>query len=238
MLERERSILLVQQEALRDQYEKLQENMKNGERYRQEIAEIIWESGLFDEEEPGVGTSGGKSREGSGTEEVRLPAEGDAAGEVTEADGLLRGAGSCPNVMVQAVVTHKIAECGRKNIALKLDLKDMELLAADDLDLVGLFYNLFDNAIEACMRLDDSPERFIEMASGRTKDVWKLHVQNSCPRESGEENFLSTWKSDKEDHGIGHVIMQSLVRENRGKIHMEQREGRFVTDITLPVKKE
>lgn len=228
-LAREKSILLMQQEALWDQQKQLRETIQLSARYREEIAEMMRDSGVFSADTD-------LSDSTSETAVTENDAEEDPAHEddVYDADAVP----DCGNIMIQSVLQHKAWECRREKIALFMDVKELDSVRADDVELVGILFNLFDNAVEACMRIPDPGDRWIRMESKTEKRTWHLRMENACPAEDANERARFTWKPDPENHGIGHTILRDLVRENRGRITTERSGGTYRVDIEMPMKKE
>ena len=93
----------------------------------------------------------------------------ESMGEITkrlnkEYDKLLQSNIS-RNVMIDAVLHNKITECAKNKIKLQLNMAHFVSGRVDDVDWLSIFYNLFDNAIESCMRMENSQERFINVKS-------------------------------------------------------------------------
>ena len=47
----------------------------------------------------------------------------------------------------------------------------------DDVDWLSIFYNLFDNAIESCMRIPNPEERFMNVKSQYRAGLSGSHIQ-------------------------------------------------------------
>ena len=240
-LEKERMLLLLQQDLLREQSAQLQETEALCRSYRKEIRQMMKESGLFSEEE---------MKDFADDQELMLPTAVDAGmtdnavttgvsvperetGEAAAADEHF-----CGNVMIQAILQHKEIECRRRKIPFTFDIVNVDKIDAEDIDLVGIFYNLLDNAIEASSRIGEPSERIITVRSGMEKKYWTLTAENKCLPLPGNTKLGTTWKEDPENHGIGLSILYDLVRKNRGRIQFGQEKDVFRAEIRMPMKKE
>ncbi len=137
------------------------------------------------------------------------------------------------NVMVDAILNSKISLAGKKNIKTdvtaavpKTDITDVELCV-----IIG---NLLDNAMEACMKIENEADRFIRVYIGLFKEQFYISVTNSMagtPKRHGK-----TYKTTKgEDHGFGLMRIDGIVKKYGGYLKREHEEGVFGTEIMLPV---
>ena len=100
-------------------------------------------------------------------------------------------------------------------------------------EMIALFSNLFDNAIEACMLLPEE-ERWIRFTVKPDKKKWIFCLENSSGEKSLRKPGEKTSKKNKEDHGIGKDIIVEIVNRNRGWIEFTQEEGAYRVDMMLP----
>lgn len=105
----------------------------------------------------------------------------------------------------------------------------------DELDLCVLFGNLLDNAMEACERLPEHKERFIEVQAQMVKKCFLLEVKNSTDLSQAME-IGATRKENPKAHGIGLVNVNDVVQKYDGVMNTEVEENVFVISILLPLK--
>lgn len=108
--------------------------------------------------------------------------------------------------------------------------------SATDMDIVCIFTNAVDNAIEACSR-QTGGERFIEITSKGTKEWALIEIVNSFDGKlitSGGE--LKTRKENKISHGFGLHIIKRTVEGLGGLLYMEPELDKqcFKIKIFLP----
>ncbi len=110
------------------------------------------------------------------------------------------------------------------------DLSDIS-----DGDLVSIFGNIIDNAVEAVKGLT---EKRIELLFNRHEDnriiVCKNTIENSVLQNNSE---LKTTKKDYASHGLGHIIVEETVHKLGGMIEYSEDSDMFVVQIILPIKK-
>lgn len=147
------------------------------------------------------------------------------------------------NVMIDAVLHNKITECAKNKIKLQLNMAHFASGRVDDVDWLSIFYNLFDNAIESCMRIPDSAERFINVKSQYRAGYQVLIFSNSRyeeakPVEVKLDGGFRTTKKDKFRHGLGLDIVQGIVKKYEGSMECKEEEKVFRTLVSLRVGSE
>ena len=137
----------------------------------------------------------------------------------------------CQNPIINSVLTLKMNTVKASGIETDIVLNDCEALPFDNYDICSLFANLFDNAIEACQKLEDGKKRLITIRSGIKNDFFVLKITNSC-------NFISEVKNGKmpksdknsDEHGFGTKILESITKKYKGIFTMNYNDG-FMTTI-------
>lgn len=109
-----------------------------------------------------------------------------------------------------------------------------DLSNISDSDLVSIFGNIIDNAIEAVDGLD---EKRIELLFNRHEDNMIVVCKNTIGESVLEKNReLKTTKSDNAAHGLGHIIVEETVKKLGGMIEYSEEGDMFVVQIILPLK--
>ena len=102
--------------------------------------------------------------------------------------------------VISAVINSKLSECRRNNILIETSISDC-VDGFSDIDISILLSNLFDNAIEACMKLHEgrclSFHMFLHMG------YLRIVMKNSVDSNDGGNMQLLTTKSDRKNHGFG-----------------------------------
>ena len=139
------------------------------------------------------------------------------------------------NVMVDAILNSKISLAKSKDInvnAKAIVPKELKIL---EIDLCVIIGNLLDNAIEACMKLDNPSDRFIRVYVDIFKEQLYISVQNS---NGGKiKKIVKTYHTTKESnsHGFGLIRVDNIVNKYNGYINRQNEEGVFATEVMLPL---
>lgn len=139
------------------------------------------------------------------------------------------------NVMVDAILNSKISLAKSKDInvnAKAIVPKELKIL---EIDLCVIIGNLLDNAIEACMKLDNPSDRFIRVYVDIFKEQLYISVQNS---NGGKiKKIGKTYYTTKESnsHGFGLIRVDNIVNKYNGYINRQNEEGVFATEVMLPL---
>lgn len=90
----------------------------------------------------------------------------------------------CQHLAANAILSRWVARARDSGIKTKIDASIPDNLPMDDVALIGILGNSFENAVEGCMRCPEGTERFIlvKIAYSVYNGAGKLHivVENSC----------------------------------------------------------
>ncbi len=143
----------------------------------------------------------------------------------------------CGDPTVNAVLTVKRSILERCHICTKMDIEIPAQLPYHKTDLCALYANALDNAIDACMKLEET-KREITLKSKAGRGILCLEISNPAPdavttseKSSGSLLLFPTSKPDKTNHGFGLKSMQEIVKRYHG--HMEIRTEDQVFDLFL-----
>ena len=116
----------------------------------------------------------------------------------------------------------------------RLNLEENLPIAPED--ICTIFGNALDNAIEACLRLDDSQQKSIDVSLVQLDAVLLCKIINTAPEQT--ESDFSTSKKDKENHGFGIANLTESLAKYDSTPEIEWKEGRFSLSFTLPMQSE
>lgn len=152
----------------------------------------------------------------------------------------------CGDSTVNAVLTVKKSVMERCHIRLKIEADISAPLPYDKTDLCALYANALDNAIEACLKLDE-PLREISLKSKAGKGLFCLEISNPYPEEKTTQAetisrkqlesgmFPPTSKPDKRNHGLGLQSMSEIVKRYHGNMEIKTEDGVFDLFLYLPL---
>ena len=150
-----------------------------------------------------------------------------------EIDSLFMGF-KCSNKVLSVVMSQKTALAEKNKIKITTDVQDLSLDFISDLDITALFANIWDNAIEACCKVDEH-NRFIEFVMKKVNGFILINVKNSYDGniKTDKEHILTT----KNNHiGVGLSIIKSVIKKYDGLFVEEHTDSEFKIEITLPYK--
>lgn len=128
----------------------------------------------------------------------------------------------CPNSIINAVVGMKEESATKHGISCNIQI-DMEASPPiDDIDLCALFSNTLDNAIEACLKIDDVSQRSLSLKVRYKNKNFSYEIKNAKRNEIVKKNGL--FETDKKEgalHGIGLSNTNRIVEKYHGEIEIE-----------------
>lgn len=105
------------------------------------------------------------------------------------------------------------------------------MLGLSEMELVSMFGNLLDNAIEACQKIPPG-ERKICVFLERKNDMVMIRVSNSAQNAPIiKEGEVLTSKEDRSSHGYGLKNVNAIVEKAGGQIRYEYHNQTFVAQI-------
>lgn len=160
----------------------------------------------------------------------------------------------CGDATVNAVLTVKKSVIERCHIRLKTEIDIPKTLPYDKTDLCALYANALDNAMEACMKLEE-PQREISLKSKVGKGLFCLEISNPDPdagrdmcadgaekragfaagEGAGRGALLPTSKADKRNHGFGLQSIREIVKRYHGQMEIKSENGVFELFLYLPL---
>ncbi|MGM9551377.1 MAG: sensor histidine kinase [Clostridia bacterium] len=137
------------------------------------------------------------------------------------------------NDIFNAIINTKLTICKSKGIFPNINVSNEAISLINPSDIVVLFGNLFDNAIEATEKTSD---KIIILNVSTKRDYVSVYMENSFNSEYSDVK-LNTTKSDNAVHGIGTKNIRRIVQENNGMIdYFVNDNSMFCCDILLKKK--
>ena len=141
------------------------------------------------------------------------------------------------NKVIDSILSNLIEECKQKNIKLDLDIKLPEEIQITDIDLCIIFSNLIDNAIEACEKLNNSSQKFINLKSNISGNYMYVSIENSYDGKISKNGVgFTTWKKNKKFHGVGLENVRITVNKYNGMLKYDYNESIFKVSVLLNIK--
>ena len=141
------------------------------------------------------------------------------------------------NPIISTMLMEKSNICEKLGIHFKCEfiLPDTSILS--DMELVGLFGNILDNAIEAA-NLADEQDKYVNLQTLLQKNVFCIKVENTKNiRYSPKASNFDTVKKCKDNHGYGMKVIKRILRTHKGIINTEDYGNLFIIRISIPWRK-
>jgi len=137
------------------------------------------------------------------------------------------------NKMADAILNSKISLARSKNITVVADAHIPLALKISELDLCVIIGNLFDNAIEASLKLPQE-QRIIRIYMDMKNTQLYISFTNftSCKKLNKINGRFYTSKGD--GHGFGLLRIDNIIKRLDGYLSRNSEDGAFTTEILLP----
>jgi sensor histidine kinase regulating citrate/malate metabolism len=149
--------------------------------------------------------------------------------ELNQIDTLVKSG----NVSVDAILNSKLSLAKARKITVSVKALVPKNLSISEIDLCVIIGNLLDNAIEACLKIENTDERVIRCYMDIKRDSLYISVTNTNGGQILKQNGkYSTTKS--EEHGFGLARVDRVVEKYEGYIKRRNEEGAFTSEVMLP----
>lgn len=139
------------------------------------------------------------------------------------------------NVMIDAILNSKISLAKNRGIAINAKAIVPKKLSVSEIDLSLIIGNLMDNAMEACMQIEEEEKRFIRIYIDVLKGQLYIYVMNSTEGKLKRSGKLYLSTKNQKYHGFGLMRMDRVVDRYHGYLERQDEEGVFATEILLPL---
>lgn len=137
------------------------------------------------------------------------------------------------NPMTDAILNSKISLARAKGIQVTADAHIPVKLKSSEIDLCCILGNLFDNAIEASMKLPPEQRMIRVYMDMKNTQLYISFTNFTAGRKL--QKVGSRFRSTKgEGHGFGLVRIDAIVERLEGYLSRNSEDGAFTTEILLP----
>lgn len=131
------------------------------------------------------------------------------------------------NTILEILINNKIQEALKYHIHFQIHYDGCLFSTLSEYDLVSIFSNLLDNAIQATKKC---PNKSITMNIGKNHNYTMIQISNPYQTINMQQN--STLKSTKPNHqGVGLSNVQTIVDQNDG--HMQIHTENQIFKVTI-----
>lgn len=137
------------------------------------------------------------------------------------------------NAMTDAILNSKISLANSKGIPVEADAHIPVKLRSSEIDLCCILGNLFDNAIEASMKLPEEKRMIRVYMDMKGTQLYISFTNFTAGKKLRKEGgVFRTTKG--EGHGFGLARIDAIVERLDGYISRNSEDGAFTTEILLP----
>lgn len=139
------------------------------------------------------------------------------------------------NVAIDALLNSKLSLARAKGIRVEAKAAVPGALSVSEVDLGIVIGNMMDNAMEACVKIEEEKDRFLRVYVDVLKGQLYIYVMNSVEGKPRRAGRLYLTSKDGQDHGYGLIRMDKVVEKYHGFLDRQNEEGVFVTEVMLPL---
>ena len=135
---------------------------------------------------------------------------------------------------VDYILSQKVDTARKQGIEAVIHAEYPKNCKIDPVDLCTILTNLFDNAIDACMKQPKEAEKRIIVTIRRIHQFIIIRIANSSDTAPTVQNGgFVTSKQNKQQHGWGIRSVKSAVEKYQGAIEFDYSDSIFTVDIML-----
>lgn len=135
--------------------------------------------------------------------------------------------------IIDAVLNHKYQLANDNGIEVRIQINDLSGVSIETNHIVVLLSNLFDNAIEACLR--HNGERIIH-CSILASDSLYISIRNTSLPVEIKNNYIQTSKEPREDHGYGLAHIDLILNHLHAEFIRSYSDGWFEFAAEIPLE--
>ena len=136
----------------------------------------------------------------------------------------------CQNNLLQAILEGKRLRARQNHIQVSYEILLPEELSVDTADLSSVFFNLMDNAIEAC-NTSGNPNPEIRLSANISNGFLTVYMHNT--NNQAQIFTHQTTKSNSGIHGYGLSIIEDICQRYNGSYQWINHEGMFDSIVLL-----
>lgn len=137
---------------------------------------------------------------------------------------------------IDAVINSKVNQAELHSIPVNVSISYPANAPIRQTDVCAVLMNLIDNAIEACCRIEDISDRYINIGVSAIGEMIIIKVENSYNSNyliSGKENSFTTTKENYKLHGYGIKIVKTIAEKYNGSLEIEHSDTCFTAIAVL-----
>lgn len=139
------------------------------------------------------------------------------------------------NATLDIILASKHNEIIENNISFSLVIDGEELNFIKTIDLVSIFGNALDNAIESLKKIEDKAKRLLKVVVFKHANLLVIRIENYyLSKLKYQQGRLITTKENSLYHGYGLKSISQAVEKYLGNVHIETENNWFALTIMIP----
>ncbi len=139
--------------------------------------------------------------------------------------------GSCENPVVDAFLFGRVEEAKKQGIPVKTNVVLPVELPVSNTDLVIVFGNIMDNAVEACGKIDNPSIDLDARIDGSYLIISETNPALPEPEDNKKRRIPEL------ERGVGTQILESVAKKHDGSCVIESKGGKFTVSVILRLYK-
>lgn len=139
------------------------------------------------------------------------------------------------NIAIDSIFNYKISQAKQNFIDINYEICIPEKLNLEYIDIITIIGNLFDNALEATLKLPKE-SRFIDFNMLYDRNMLFVSVSNTYKELVINNDKLTTTKQDKINHGLGLHSISHIIKQYNGFIEQSWDSNTFKIQLILYLK--
>ena len=137
------------------------------------------------------------------------------------------------NPILDAVLSEKMEIAAEHGIQVQHEIAIFKNIRLENVDGCAIFGNILDNAMEACLKMEDKEKRMIKIKMTSKANMLICKFWNTVDEKTPIDKELRTTKEDVELHGMGIKNIKNSVKKYGGEVTFERKENYFEVSFVL-----
>ena len=138
------------------------------------------------------------------------------------------------NSAIDAIINEKLLTAQKNNISTHFDVIPLNLENVPSMDICTILSNALDNAIEACIKIDNPADRYINVKISAENGIFISVSNPSIEAPKKRAGIFISSKKDTENHGLGLKSIKRTVDKHGGDMLVKYENGIFTLVAELP----
>lgn len=143
------------------------------------------------------------------------------------------------NSTMDSILTNKFIQCKSCGIKVNYSVFLPECIPLSDIEICSIIGNLFDNAIEACLRISNSDEKCIDLSIKPFQQMLSIVISNTSDGIyiTHKSHTFASRKTELSNinHGLGLSRIETIVKKHNGMMDITPSKKDFTVSILLPL---